>query len=232
MATASILIVGDEILSGEVLDQNAPEMIRVFADHGVPVHRVVTVPDHAEAIVEEIRHLRAVSEVVVVSGGIGPTHDDLTRPAVAKALGLALQRLPEAEERIRQWYGGRETEAELAMALMPEGARLLPGERTGTFGFEARGVYVLPGVPELFRDIATALPGRLAGRPLHRCEIVSRRREGEIASGLAALQGRCADVRIGSYPVLEDGRWSVRVVVRAFDRARLDEVADAVRSLV
>lgn len=232
MANAAILIVGDEILSGEVVDENAPYLIRAFAEAGVEVARVVTAPDRRDAIVQELRHLRALADAVVVSGGIGPTHDDVTRPAVSEALGLPLEANPEADRRIREWYRERVTPAELDMARMPRGAELVGGRTTNTFGFTVGGVYVLPGVPFLFRDIAVGLPARFGARPLHRDELLSRRREGEIAPDLAALQGRCGDVAIGSYPVYDDGRWHVRVVVRAADPARLREVVHALRALL
>jgi molybdenum cofactor synthesis domain-containing protein len=232
MASACILIVGDEILSGEIRDENAPFLLRILAQGGVEVRRVVTAPDQRDAIVEEIRHLRALADAVVVSGGMGPTHDDVTRPAVAEALGVALETNPEAERRIRAWYREKVTPAELGMARMPCGAELLEGPETGTFGFCVAAVYVLPGVPFLFRDVAALLPPRFLGRPVHRRELRSDRREGEIAPDLARLQGECLDVAIGSYPVFEGGRWHVRVVLRATDPARLAEVEDALRALV
>lgn len=232
MASVGILIVGDEILSGEVRDENGPFLLETLRDAGIGVPRVVVAPDDAEAIGQEIAHLRALSDAVVLSGGIGPTHDDVSRPAVADALGLDLEVHPDAEARIRGWYGDAVTAAELEMSRMPRGAELVRGERTGTFGFAIGGLYVLPGVPALFRDIARGLPRYFSATTLHREELVSNRREGEIAPELARLQGRCLDVAIGSYPVYETGRWHVRVVLRCTDEARLAEIAAAVRALL
>lgn len=225
MESVAILIIGDEILSGEIRDENGPYLLKVLNDAGVRVERIVVVPDRREEIVQELRHLRAVADAVVVSGGLGPTHDDVTRPAVAESVGVELEPNAEAVERVRGFYADRATDAELAMADMPRGAALVNGRRTPTFGFRIAGVYALPGVPYLFRDIAERLPEEFETKPLHKRELASRRREGEIAPHLAKVQGECPDVAIGSYPVYEKGSWHVRVVLRATDEARLAEVA-------
>ncbi|MHC5009666.1 MAG: competence/damage-inducible protein A [Planctomycetota bacterium] len=230
MQSAAALIIGDEILTGEIEDANGPFLVKILNDAGVRVTRKVTVPDDKQAIVTELSRLRALADAVVISGGIGPTHDDVTRPAVAEAVGVELVRHEEADRRIRGFYAGRITEAELAMALMPRGCRLLHGQRTPTFGFGVCGIYVLPGVPTLFRDIARGLTTEFETRPLHRAELITRRREGEIAPRLADVQGRALDVAIGSYPVYEDGKWHVRVVLRAPDAAALERTVEEVRS--
>ena len=232
MRSVAILIVGDEILSGEISDVNGPFLVGRLAPAGVRVERLVVAPDQDVAIVEELRRLRALADAVVVSGGIGPTHDDVTRPAIAEAVGVRVALHEEAERRIRRFYGDRVTEAELSMAQMPEGARLLHGPKTGTFGFEVGGVYALPGVPVLFRDLVEGFAGEFSAPPLHRAEILTHRREGEIARGLADVQGRSMDTAIGSYPVYEEGRWHVRVVVRSRDPVRLEQVAREVRAIL
>jgi molybdenum cofactor synthesis domain-containing protein len=231
MASVAVLIVGDEILKGEIDDENAPYLLRELREAGVPVERIVTVPDRRELIVEELQRLRALADAVVVSGGLGPTHDDVTRMAVADALDRDLVVHPEAEARVRGFYAERVTDAELAMACMPRGARLVDGLKTGTFGFEVEGVYALPGVPFLFRDIVDALKASFAEAPLHRCVLETRRREGQIAPCLAAAQERSPDVEIGSYPIYEEaGTWRVRVVLRCADPERLAQVAREVES--
>jgi molybdenum cofactor synthesis domain-containing protein len=223
--TATLLIVGDEILSGEVVDENGPYLLKRFAQAGVKVERVAVAPDAEGPIAEELLRLRALGDAVIVSGGIGPTHDDVTRPAVSRVLGLPLESHPAAEGRIRAFYRERVTEAELSMALWPQGAQCVVGQKTGTIGFACCGVYVLPGVPVLFRDLVDSIATEFAAPPLHRQELVTRRREGEIALGLAECQGRACDVRIGSYPVLEETGWHVRVVLRGVDPARVEAVA-------
>jgi molybdenum cofactor synthesis domain-containing protein len=219
--TAAALIVGDEILTGEVADENGPFLVRALAREGVRLARLVTAPDHAPSVVQELRRLSAIADAVVVSGGIGPTHDDVTRPAVAEALGLPLVENEHAVRRIHGFFREGVTEAELSMARMPAGSRLIDGPETGTFGFGVCGVYVLPGVPFLFRDVAQALARELKGLPLHRAVVTTERREGEIATCLAEVQAGAADVAIGSYPVWDGGRWHVRVVLRSLDPLRL-----------
>lgn len=224
MSTVAILIIGDEILKGEIDDENAPYLLHGLREAGVPVTRIVTVPDLEDEIVAELGRLRDVADAVVVSGGLGPTHDDVTRVAVAKALGKELVAHPEAEARVRGYYADKVTDAELSMALMPRGARLVDGLRTKTFGFEVDGVYALPGVPFLFRDIVDGLGARFGGKTVHRRVLETDRREGQIAPCLAAAQERAPDVAIGSYPLYESGAWRVRVVLRCADECRLDEV--------
>jgi molybdenum cofactor synthesis domain-containing protein len=222
--SVGILIVGDEILRGEVADENGPFLIRRLGGDGVLATRQVVVGDEREAITQELARLRALSDAVVVSGGIGPTHDDVTREAVAEALSVPLVAHAAAAEAIRGFYGAATTDAELGMSLLPDGARLVRGPRTGTFGFEAGGVYGFPGVPFLFRDLVEGIAAEFLAPPLHRAEIVSVRREGEIAPFLAEVQGAARDVAIGSYPVCERGSWRVRVVVRGADPARVESV--------
>lgn len=226
MRSVAVLIIGDEILQGEIHDENGPRLVRRFADAGVPVVRMVTVPDEHDAIITELNRLRALADAVIVSGGIGPTHDDYTRPAIANALGLDLTAHTEAEDRIRGYYGDRVTAAELSMAQFPVGARIVNGLRTGTFGFEVDGVYALPGVPRLFRDIIEGLADEFQAAPLHRVELRSSLREGEIAPRLATAQDAWRGVAIGSYPVCDDeGCWHVRVVLRGSDPAQVAEAA-------
>ena len=231
MRTAAILIVGDEVLSGEVRDENGPWMLARLAALGSRVARVAVVPDRVDDIVDELRRQRGMADAVLVSGGIGPTHDDVTRPAVARALGVPLERHAEAETRIRAWYGARTTEAELSMAMLPRGARLMQGARTTTLGFAIGGVMSMPGVPSLLRDLVEGAAAELSGPGLAKTEVVTPLREGEIADDLTRIQGEAVDVAIGSYPVLHpDHTWTTRIVVRASDPLRAEEVASQVRA--
>lgn len=230
MKTAALLIVGDEILSGEVRDENGPWLLARLAALGTRVARVVTVPDRVEDVAAEVVTARAAADLVVTSGGIGPTHDDVTRQAVAAALDLPLVRHEGALAKVERWYGAKTTEAERSMADLPAGAVILRAPRTDTLGFEVGGVLVLPGVPSLLRDLVDGEPERFAGAPLHRAEVRTDRREGEIAPGLRAVQSASPDVAIGSYPVLDGRRWWTKVVVRGADPARVAAVADAVRA--
>lgn len=230
MRSLSLLIIGDEVLAGEVRDDNARWFLERMAEAGVHVAQVSFVRDEAEVIEAEIERLRATAEGLVISGGIGPTHDDLTRQAIAAALGRPLACHAPAVERIRSYYGDKTKEAELAMAEFPAGAVLLDGLRTDTFGIEVENVFALPGVPALFRDLVEGLLGRLEGRVPARAEVLTARREGEVAPLLAEVQADAPEVAIGSYPVLQDGRWHVRIVVRGEDAARVGAVAERLTS--
>lgn len=226
----SILIIGDEILSGEIADVNAPYLIGRLSADGVKAVRQVIVPDDEAEIVSELTRLRALSDAVVVSGGIGPTHDDVTRPAVAAAYCLPLEEHEEARRRIVGFYGEDVKAAELAMAMMPRGATLVEGARTGAFGFALPGLYVLPGVPFLFRDLVEGFAGDFKAPALHRSELRSELREGEIAPVLSELQCQSPGVAIGSYPVFEDNAWHVRIVLRSEDPAALAHAVEALQS--
>jgi molybdenum cofactor synthesis domain-containing protein len=229
--TAGILIVGDEVLSGEVRDENGPFLISRLAAFGSRVVRVSVVADAIDEIAGGLNALRAVADAVVVSGGIGPTHDDLTRPAVAKAVGVPLELHPQARDQVSLWYGDRATEAERRMAWLPRGSRVLRGPRTNTLGFAVAGVYVLPGVPSLLRDLVEGLSAEFAGPSLHREEVHTDLREGEIAEDLTRIQSVSLDVAIGSYPTLDaSGRWRTRIVVRSADGDRASVVAETIRS--
>ena len=229
MRSVSILVIGDEILSGEIADVNAPYLIGRLSADGVKTVRQVVAPDEEDAIVEELTRLRGLSDAVVVSGGIGPTHDDVTRPAIARAFCLPLEEHAEARRRIVGYYGDEVTEAEISMAMMPRGATLVDGVRTGAFGFGLPGLYVLPGVPFLFRDLVEGFAPDFQAAPLHKVELRTDLREGEIAPVLSEVQCELPQVAIGSYPVCEDNAWHVRVVLRSEDDAALADAADRMR---
>lgn len=229
MQSVAVLIIGDEILRGEVRDENGPWLIERFTREDISVVRLVTVPDETQTIVQELQRLREVADAVIVSGGIGPTHDDQTRPAIAKALGRPLASHAEAVRRLRGFYGDRMTPAELAMAEFAEGARIVSGVRTPAFGYELESVYALPGVPFLFHDLADGIAGDFKATPLHRVELTTSLREGEIAPHLQSVQDANQELAIGSYPVCDaEGRWTVRIVLRAENKDQLTEAKQAI----
>jgi molybdenum cofactor synthesis domain-containing protein len=232
MNTARIVIIGNEVLSGDVQDENIHFLASALTRRGWRVQSILVVPDHDDAIIEGIRGGLVNGGRVLVTGGIGPTHDDRTRGAVALSLGLPLLSHPEAVDRLRAGYGAGITPAELSMALLPRGARLIPGRRTGVFGFVVDNVYVFPGVPNLLRDIFTTVECDFIGTPDHRVEIVTSRKEGDFAVELASLQESCPEVEIGSYPVHVEGRWVVRLILRGSDRKCVEEAAARARLVI
>lgn len=232
LRTAAILIVGDEILSGEVADENAAYIARRLTVLGLKVRAIRVVPDQMPAIIAALAEARAEYDLVFVTGGIGPTHDDLTRQAVAAALAVDCERHAEAESRLRAGYGHVITDSELAMADLPRGSHLLLGTRTGAFGFAVGPYHVLPGIPALLRDILDHLTADWAPAAYFRDEIVTRLREGHLADGLREIQDACPAVAIGSYPVKTADGYRVRIVLRAHDEASLARVRGQVSALI
>jgi len=232
LRTAAILIVGDEILSGEVADENAAYIARRLTALGLRVEEIRVVPDRMAAIVAALEEARAGHDLVFVTGGIGPTHDDMTRQAVAEVLAVECARHPEAESRLRTGYGQVITESELTMADLPRGSHLLLGTRTGAFGFGVGPYHVLPGIPALLRDILDHMTAEWEPAAYFRDEIVTRLREGHLADGLRAIQDAVPAVAIGSYPVKTADGYRVRIVLRARDEASLARVRDQVSALI
>lgn len=231
-ASALILVIGDEILSGEIQDTNSAFLASGLTARGVRVEAIRVVADRPECIVAELQAARAAAELVILSGGIGPTHDDVTRQAVAELLGRRCTRHREAEQRLKRGYGPSITAAELAMADLPEGSRLLAGRRTGVFGFGVENLWVLPGVPHLLRDIFETVTGGWVGQAPFREELHTGRREGAIAEELRRIQAATPEVSIGSYPVRCEGGYRLRIVLRSGDREALAGVRARVAELL
>jgi molybdenum cofactor synthesis domain-containing protein len=227
--SAALLIVGDEILSGEVEDQNTPFLTRRLWELGILVAKVVIVSDRREAIVEELERLAAGHDFVLVTGGMGPTHDDVTRQAVADALRLPLEPHAEARELLSADYGDRLTPSEAAMAELPRGARVMRGRQQLAFAFRAGSVIVFPGVPVLLQDIFEMAAEELISAPFFKETLWVRGKEGDFSEPLAAIQRAHPEVGIGSYPVFLDGRYRCKLVLRSRDSAALARAAGAVR---
>lgn len=227
--SAALLIVGDEILSGDVEDQNTPFLTRRLWELGILVARVVIVGDRREAIVEELERLAAAHDFVLVTGGMGPTHDDVTRQAVADALGLPLEPHAEARDLLSADYGERLTPSEAAMAELPRGARVMRGRQQLAFAFRAGSVIVFPGVPVLLQDIFEMAAEELISAPFFKETLWVRGKEGDFSEPLAEIQRAHPAVGIGSYPVFLDGRYRCKLVLRSRDSSALELAAGAVR---
>ncbi len=223
--TAALLVVGDEILSGEVEDRNTPFLTRRLWELGIQVARVVILGDRLEELAEEIRRLRASHDLVFLTGGMGPTHDDVTREAVAVALELPLERNPTAAELLANDYGERITPAEEAMADLPKGAEILRGRQRLAYAFRVADVLVFPGVPVLLEDIFESAAEALSSAPFYKETLWVRGKEGDFSAPLAAIQASHATVGIGSYPVFVDGRYRCKLVLRSRDPEALAAAA-------
>jgi molybdenum cofactor synthesis domain-containing protein len=219
--TAGIILVGNEILSGKIVDANAAYLCRELRGLGVDVRRISVIPDEVDVIAAEVRVFSRDFDIVFTSGGVGPTHDDVTIEGVARALGVRVARHPALVALLERYYNGAPTEAALRMAEVPEGAELV----AGTVRFPtvlARNVYILPGVPEIFRQKFDALRERFRDRPFHlRCVFVSIG-EGTLAAHLNGLLVDFPDLMLGSYPEFSNPEYRVKVTLESQDDAYLE----------
>lgn len=232
--TAAVLIIGDEILSGRTRDVNLTMIARGLTEIGVTLIESRVVPDDIAVIAEAVNALRARAETLFTTGGIGPTHDDLTADAMGRAFGRPVVEHPEAAALMEDYYAdkGGLTPARRRMARMPQGAELIRNAVTGAPGFRVENVYIMAGVPAIAESMFEEVKARL--RPGTRLQSVSVDLdvpESGVAEALAAIQGDFSDVKIGSYPYRKDGRFCTQIVLRHGDAERLEEAAAAVRAL-
>ena len=213
-------------------DENAAYLSRRLWEAGVTVVRVTFLPDGRAVIAEEVNALAPRHTYVFVSGGIGPTHDDRTRAAVADGLGRCLTVHPDAQDFLRGGYGEHLTPADAAMAELPEGSRLLLGTQSRAFGFQVENVYVFPGVPFLLQDIFERFVPSIQASPDLVRELWTESKEGSFSQLLADVQGRFPAVRIGSYPTSTPGRYRARIVLRCRNAADLAACEDAVSEIL
>jgi molybdenum cofactor synthesis domain-containing protein len=228
--SAAILVVGDELLSGEVPDQNTPFLARRLWELGILLDRSVVVGDRRETLADEIRDLARRYDFVIVAGGMGPTHDDVSREAIAEALELPLESNPVARELLLGDYGGELTTAEAAMAELPRGARLLRGRGRLAYAFRVANVFAFPGVPHLLQDVFDVAAEELLSTPFHKETVWVRGKEGDFSEALRAIQAQHVTVGIGSYPVFVDGRYRCKLVIRSRDRDALAAALGAIES--
>jgi molybdenum cofactor synthesis domain-containing protein len=233
--TAALLIIGDEILSGRIQDRNVAPIALWLNIQGIRLSEVRVVPDDLGRIGEAVNALRAANDYLITTGGIGPTHDDITVDAIAAALGVPVVVHPAARAGLQAYYERRGglTEARLRMARVPEGAELIDNPVSGAPGIRFGNIFILAGVPHIAAAMLEALNGRLeGGRPLLSKTVGCQVPESEIADLLAAIERRHVGTQIGSYPYFREGKVGANFVVRATDEAVLRECeADLVSSL-
>lgn len=228
MPTAGILVIGNEILSGKVVDENSPYLCRELRQLGVDVGRILTIPDQVEEIACEVRATSERFDYVFTSGGIGPTHDDLTMQGVARAFERPLAESPTIAARLRRATGSGElNESQLRMARVPEGARLVDA---GDLWFPVvivENVYILPGVPALLRKKFDSIRERFRGVPVLLKRVFVRRRESEIAASLNELLGEFPELMLGSYPRIGEEAFHVLLTLESRDAGYLQRALDA-----
>jgi len=228
--TAALLVIGDEILSGRTQDRNIAQVALWLNLQGIRLAEVRVVPDVEAAIVEAVRALSARNDYLFTTGGIGPTHDDITVDAIAAALGLPVIVHPRARQVLEDYYASRGgvNEARLRMARVPEGAELIENRMSGAPGIRIGNILILAGVPHIAGMMLDALSGTLpGGRPLLSRTIGCWVAESEVADTLRETERAHAGCQIGSYPFFRDGRVGANFVVRSIEPSVLDAcVAD------
>ena len=233
--TAAVLIIGNEILSGRTKDANLPHIAEKLGGIGIRLREARVVPDVEEEIIAALDALRARYSYVFTTGGIGPTHDDITSACVAKAFGVALERNPEAVARLERHYGdpSKLNEARLRMANIPAGATLVDNPISAAPGFQIGNVFVMAGVPNIMQAMLDGVLPRLQGGPaLHARTVACELAEGRIAEDLGALQDRYPDLEIGSYPYFRNGFFGVSLVLRGTDEPRLEAATEELAGIV
>jgi molybdenum cofactor synthesis domain-containing protein len=226
--SAAILIIGDEILSGRTQDTNSNFLAKKLTDVGINVCEVRVVPDLSGAIVFAVNHLRSKYTYVFTSGGIGPTHDDITADAIARAFGVEISVNEAAKAILSSNYRDGEkslNEARLRMARIPNGASLIDNPISKAPGFFLDNVYVMAGVPSIFKAmIESIIPTLVGGTPLLSVSVKFLKSEGDIAKNLENIAAKFSDVTIGSYPFSEGGIYGTNVVVRHVNKDILKTV--------
>ncbi|WDQ98919.1 molybdopterin-binding protein [Devosia sp. J2-20] len=234
--TAGLLVIGDEILSGRTKDVNIGATADFCTDLGIDLMEVRVVSDVTDDIVDAVNALRARYTYVFTTGGIGPTHDDITADAVAKAFGVALPINAQAREMLEsRWKqtGTEVNEARLRMARIPEGADLIVNSVSAAPGFRIGNVHVMAGVPVIMRAMLEALvPTLRGGKKVLSVTIKAAVGEGTVGGPLGVLQEQYPDVKMGSYPQMGHDRVMTELVLRCSDAAQLEEAANKVRAMV
>jgi molybdenum cofactor synthesis domain-containing protein len=225
--SAAIIVIGNEILTGKSADQNASYLIKELYDLGVALKRVVMIPDDVDDIIAAVRECSARFDYVFTSGGIGPTHDDLTISSIARAFNRPIVRHPELEALIRSYFGDRVNETKLRLADVPEGAQLVGGNAMSWPILTVENVYVLPGVPEFFRRKFDAIRERFRAAPFYVCMIFTLEDELEITTRLDEVATTHKEVEIGSYPVFGGEDYRVKVTIESKERAAVEEARQA-----
>lgn len=216
--TAALIVIGDEILSGRTQDANVAYLAKWLNVQGIRLKQVRVVADEMDAIGEAINALRTAYDYIFTTGGIGPTHDDITVDAIAAALGVPVVIHPAAEAILRGYYKDKLTDARLRMARVPEGAGLLDNARTGAPGIRIDNIFIMAGVPAITQGMLASLDGKLeGGLPVLSRSVGAWTAESRVADLLGAVEKAHDGVQIGSYPFWREGRTGANFVLRATD---------------
>ena len=233
--TAAMLVIGDEILSGRTRDANMYYLAGALTEIGIDLKEVRVVSDDKAAIIAAVTALSQAHDTVITSGGIGPTHDDITADCIAAAFGCPIDIRSDARALLAAHYDRQGVElnaARLRMARIPDGATLIDNPVSVAPGFILENVHVMAGVPAVFQAmVASVLPGLTGGAPLLSQTLRIHRGEGDIAGPLASLAQEYSDLSFGSYPFQKDGRYGANIVVRGTKNARVSAALSHLRSI-
>jgi len=221
---AAILIIGNEILSGRTQDTNTSTLATWLNSIGVIVKEVRVIPDVENIIVDTLNILRKANDYVFTTGGIGPTHDDITAESVSKAFGLKYEINNEAFKILEKYYKpGEFNEGRQKMVWMPKNAELILNPTSAAPGFSVENVFCLPGVPSILKSMLGGLKNKIVGgEPILSFTISLRTVESEIAKSLTQVQNNNKDVEIGSYPFFHAGKLGVSIVIRSENQSKID----------
>lgn len=226
--TAAALVIGNELLTGKIQDLNVAVLAKELFALGIALRRVIFCPDEIDTIVEDLNVLRRDHDFVFTSGGVGPTHDDVTMASIAKAFGKPVIRSQEIEALLREYFGDRLTERHLRMANVPEGAELISSDRIRWPAVLVDNVFILPGLPHIFQRKFPLIRERLRGDvPFVSRAVHTRSDEGQIAALLEQIGRDHPGVEIGSYPRWGDGVYRVAVTFDGRDSAQVDRAVEA-----
>jgi molybdenum cofactor synthesis domain-containing protein len=234
--TASLLIVGNEILSGRTQDLNLNYIAKKLSDLGVDFEEARVVRDSHDQIASALNELREIYDYVFTTGGIGPTHDDITTEAVAKAFNVPVIENPKARSALEKYYENKDVElneARLRMAQTPEGAVLIDNPMTSAPGYRMENVFVLAGIPKIMQVMFDCASEHLeVGKKIFSKSVSCNLVEGDIAKGLNDIQVKYPQIEIGSYPFIHDSKYAVSLVVRGYDTLDIDAAVLDIKEII
>ena len=231
---AAILIIGNEVLSGRTQDTNTSTIAQWLNSIGVKVNEVRIIPDIESTIIETVNHLRKVNNYVFTTGGIGPTHDDITAQSISKAFNLEYEIHKKAFKILEAYYKpGEFNKGRQKMVWMPENANLILNPTSGAPGFYIENVFCLPGVPSILKAMLGGLKDKIVGGdPILSHTINLKTVESEIANSLTKVQDKNKDVEIGSYPFFQAGKLGVSIVIRSEIQSNIDRCSEQILNFV
>jgi len=224
--TAGVIIIGNEVLSGRTQDVNLAYMGKQLDALGIRIMESRVIPDIEQTIIDTVNHFRETYSYVFTTGGIGPTHDDITSAAIAKTFKVDLEKNSEAVRALEKYYAPSGiNEARMKMANIPEGAKLIDNPLSGAPGYQMENVFVMAGVPAIMRLMFDGITDRLVGGdPIITFNVATNIGEGVFADGLSKLQDEYSDISIGSYPYFKQRKLGVNLVMRSTDLDRLEDL--------